>query len=143
MVDLLLPPFLVITRYGNTCSGSFQVYALDLSTGQSKTIMSMGFDQSEDNGTEIRKIRPKRNFRNKRLSYRNNGNCCWKLYKRCYFIHITFQKYLLSCLGSIFNSKVPFIRFGFRGSHVKLEIGDNNEEIAFFPRSLQLIECPN
>ena len=46
-------------------------------------------------------------------------------------------------LGSIFNSKVIFIRFGLRGSHVKLEIGDNNEEIAFFPRSLQLIECPN
>ena len=105
--------------------------------------MSMGFDQSEDNGTEIRKIRPKRNFRNKRLSYRNNGNCCWKLYKRCYFIQITFQKCLPSCLESIFNSKVLFIRFGLRGSHVKLEIGDNNEEIAFFPRSLQLIECPN
>ena len=75
MFDLFLTPFLVLTRNGNTCSGSFQVYALDLSTGQSKTIMSMGFDQSEDNGTEIRKIRPKRNFRNKRLSYRNRHGC--------------------------------------------------------------------
>ena len=93
MFDLIPTPFLVLTRNGNTCSGSFQVYALDLSTGQSKTIMSMGFDQSEDNGTEIRKIRPKRNFRNKRLSYRNNGNCCWKLYKRCYFI--IFQKFAI------------------------------------------------
>ena len=77
---------LVLTYNGNTCSGSFQVYALNPIDYRRRTIMSMAYDQRKDRGTKLRNIIPRRNFANIRMSYRNNGNCCWQLYKRYYFI---------------------------------------------------------